>query len=220
MGQLGVSDATVGRLPAYRRSLVELASADEVSVSSSRLARMVGVNAATLRRDLATLGITGTRGVGYDVKYVLFEVSVALGVNQAWPVAVIGVGNLGRALANYPGLAPRGFPVEVLFDVDDELVGSEVAGLTVHHVDRLAELVAELGVTLAVVATPAESAQEVVDALVSAGVTSILSFAAGPLEVPDHVIVRRVDLATELQILSFYTRRGAAASGGSGVPLE
>lgn len=214
-----VSDATVGRLPAYLRSLIELAGEGEVSVSSSRLARQVGVNPATLRRDLATLGITGTRGVGYDVKHVLFEVSVALGVNREWPVAVVGVGNLGRALANYPGLASRGFPVEVLFDIDESLVGVEVGGHTVHHIDRLPELVAELAIAVAVVATPAESAQSTVDALVGAGVTSILSFAAGPLDVPDHVVVRRVDLATELQILSFYTRREAAVSGGSGVPL-
>lgn len=214
-----VSDATVGRLPAYLRSLMELAGEDVVSVSSDRLARLVGVNAATLRRDLATLGITGTRGVGYDVKYVLFEVSMALGVNREWPVAVVGAGNLGRALANYPGLEPRGFPIRVLFDVDESLVGTEVSGLVVHHVDRLPDLVASLGITVGVIATPVGAAQDVADALVDAGVTSILSFAAGPLEVPDHVVVRRVDLATELQILSFYTRRDAAVSGGAGLPL-
>ena len=112
-----VSEATVGRLPAYLRSLVELASDDMASVSSRRLAEHVGVNPATLRRDLSALGITGTRGVGYDVKYLLFEISVVLGVNQEWPVAVIGAGNLGRALANYQGLASRGFPVRVLFDI-------------------------------------------------------------------------------------------------------
>lgn len=214
-----VSDATVGRLPAYLRSLVELAGEDVVSVSSDRLARLVGVNAATLRRDLGALGITGTRGVGYDVKYVLFEVSVALGVNREWPVAVVGAGNLGRALVNYTGLASRGFPVRVLLDVDEELVGTTVGGLTVHHVDRLAELVPSRAITVGVIATPVEAAQKVADALVAAGVTSILSFAAGPLEVADHVIVRRVDLATELQILSFYTRRDAAVSGGAGLPL-
>jgi redox-sensing transcriptional repressor len=215
-----VSDATIGRLPAYLRSLVELAGDDVVSVSSARLARLAGVNAATLRRDLASLGITGTRGVGYDVKYVLFEVSVALGVNREWPVAVVGAGNLGRALANYPGLAPRGFPVTVLLDVDPSLVGTEVSGLTVHHVDRLAELVRQLGIVVGVIATPVEAAQSVADELVAAGVVSILSFAAGPLDVPEHVLVRRVDLATELQILSFYTRRDAAVSGGAGLPLD
>ena len=215
-----VSEATVGRLPAYLRSLVELASDDVSSVSSGRLAEHVGVNPATLRRDLSSLGITGTRGVGYDVKYLLFEVSVVLGVNQEWAVAVVGAGNLGRALANYQGLASRGFPVKVLFDVDDVLVGTKIAGLTVQHVDRLPKLTTELGITVGVIATSVEAAQGVADQLVAAGVTSILNFTADSLTVPAHVVVRRVDLATELQILSFYQQRETAVSGGAGVPLE
>lgn len=214
-----VSEATVGRLPAYLRSLVELASNDVASVSSGRLAGLVGVNPATLRRDLSSLGITGTRGVGYDVKYLLFEISVVLGVNQEWPVAVVGAGNLGRALANYQGLASRGFPVRVLLDIDDELVGSSIGGIPVHHVDRLAELVAANGVTVGVIATSAEAAQSVADQLVASGITSILSFTADSLTVPEHVVVRRVDLATELQILSFYQQRDTAVSSGAGVPL-
>jgi redox-sensing transcriptional repressor len=214
-----VSQATVGRLPTYLRSLVDLAAQDVVSVSSSRLARMVGVNPATLRRDLASLDITGTRGVGYDVKYLLFEVSVVLGVNQEWPVAVVGAGNLGRALTNYQGLASRGFPVRVLFDIDPDLIGTEIAGVAVEHLDRLDELVPALGVTVGVIATGAEAAGAVADRLVGAGVTSILNFTADPLQVPDHVVVRRVDLATELQILSFYKRRDIAVSGGAGLPL-
>jgi redox-sensing transcriptional repressor len=214
-----VSEATVGRLPAYLRSLLDLAADDVVSVSSDRLARLTGVNAATLRRDLASFGFSGTRGVGYDVKYLLFEVSVILGVNREWPVAVVGAGNLGRALSNYQGLASRGFPVRVLFDIDPDLVGSDVAGVTVCHVDRLDELVPELGITVGVIATGAEAAQSVADRLVAAGVTSILNFTADPLVVPDHVVTRRVDLATELQILSFYKRRDIGVSGGAGVPL-
>jgi redox-sensing transcriptional repressor len=214
-----VSEATVGRLPAYLRSLVDLAGQDVPSVSSSRLARLVGVNPATLRRDLASLEITGTRGVGYDVKYLLFEISVVLGGNQEWPVAVVGAGNLGRALTNYQGLASRGFPVRVLFDIDPELVGTEISGLTVEHFDRLDELVAERGITVGVIATGVEAAQGVADRLVDAGVTSILNFTADPLKVPEHVVVRRVDLATELQILSFYKRRDTAVSGGAGLPL-
>ena len=214
-----VSEATVRRLPIYLRSLVELAAQDVVSVASGRLARLVGVNPATLRRDLASLGISGTRGVGYDVKYLLFEVSVVLGGNQEWPVAVVGAGNLGRALANYQGLASRGFPVRVLFVVDPDLVGTDVSGIAVEHVDRLDELVAELGITVGVIATGADAAQAVADRLVDAGVTSILNFTADPLKVPEHVVVRRVDLATELQILSFYKRRDTAVSGGAGVPL-
>ncbi len=215
-----VSEATVARLPTYLRFLVDLAADEVVGVSSSRLARLVGVNPATLRRDLSSLGITGTRGVGYDVKYLLFEVSRVLGVNEEWPVVVVGAGNLGRALANYQGLASRGFPVRVLVDVDETLVGSEIGGLEVHHFDRLTDLVTENNITVGVIATSADAAQKVADDLVAAGVQSILTFAAGPLELPPNVVVRRVDLATELQILSFYRRRGTAVSGGSGVPLS
>ena len=215
-----VSEATVGRLPAYLRSLVELAADDVASVASGRLAELVGVNPATLRRDLSSLGITGTRGVGYDVKYLLFEISVVLGVNQEWSVAVVGAGNLGRALANYQGLASRGFPVKVLFDVDESLVGTKIAGLTVQHVDRLTQLTTELGITVGVIATSVEAAQSVADQLVASGVTSILNFTADSLTVPPHVVVRRVDLATELQILSFYQQRDTAVSGGAGLPLN
>lgn len=215
-----VSEATVGRLPAYLRSLVDLAADDVASVSSSRLAELVGVNSATLRRDLSSLDITGTRGVGYDVKYLLFEISVVLGVNQEWPVAVVGAGNLGRALANYQGLASRGFPIRVVFDNDPALVGTDVNGLSVQHIDRLPDLISKLGITVGVIATSADAAQGVAERLVDAGIGSILNFTADPLNVPDHVVVRRVDLATELQILSFYHQRDTAVSGGSGVPLR
>ncbi len=215
-----VSEATVGRLPAYLRSLAELAGGDVPSVSSRRLAEHVGVNPATLRRDLSSLGITGTRGVGYDVKYLLFEISVVLGVNHEWPVAVVGSGNLGRALANYQGLASRGFPVKVLFDVDPDLVGTRIAGLEVQHVDRLPRLIPELGIAVGVIATSVDAAQQVADQLVDGGVSSILNFTADAVSVPNHVVVRRVDLATELQILSFYQQRETAVSGGSGVPLS
>jgi redox-sensing transcriptional repressor len=215
-----ISAATVGRLPAYLRSVVELAAGDISTVSSDHLADRVGVNSATVRRDLASLGITGTRGVGYDVKYLVFEISVELGLNQDWPVAVVGAGNLGRALANYAGLADRGFPVRVLLDTDPTKVGTVVSGIEVRHLDEMQALVRERAIAVGVIATPAEAAQVVADALVSAGVMSILNFTANPVVVPGQVVVRRVDLATELQILSFYQQRGLASSTGVGVPLE
>lgn len=210
MSDTPVSDATVGRLPAYLRSLVDLANADVSSVSSARLSASVGVNSATLRRDLASLDITGTRGVGYDVKYLVAAISRVLGVNQRWPVALIGAGNLGRAVANHTGMSERGFPVRALFDVDASKVGTTVADLQVHHLDDLAEVIEALGITVAVIVTPAEAGQAVADAVVEAGITSILSFTGTSLEVPDGVVVRQVDLATELQILSFYQQRGTA----------
>jgi redox-sensing transcriptional repressor len=215
-----VSAATVSRLPVYLRSLVDLASSGAATASSERLAELSGVNPATLRRDLASLGITGTRGVGYDVTYVLYEISRELGLNQDWPVVIAGIGNLGRALARYPGFAERGFPVRALVDADPEVVGQRIGDLTIHHLDHLVDLVARLGITVGVLAVPAVEAQAVADRLVAAGIGSILNFAPAVLSVPERVNVRRVDLATELQILSFYHQRQNAALAGTGVPLS
>jgi len=212
MSDAEVSTATVGRLPIYLRSLIDMASDDVASVSSARLAEEVGVNSATLRRDLNALDIRGTRGVGYDVKYLVAAISRVLGVHQEWPVAVIGVGNLGRALANYQGMSERGFPVRALFDNDGQKVGSEVAGLIVDPIADLEAIAAERGILVAVIATPAAVGQSVCDAVVAARIPSILNFTGNTLDVPDGVVVRRVDLATELQILSFYQQRGSAAS--------
>ncbi|MFT7601587.1 MAG: redox-sensing transcriptional repressor [Acidimicrobiales bacterium] len=214
-----VSAATVGRLPHYLRALIDLASENEASVSSDRLSELTAVNPATVRRDLASLDISGTRGLGYDVKYLVHEVSVVLGLSQDWAVAIIGAGNLGRALANHQGLSSRGFPVRAIVDVDPSLVGSDVAGLAVDHLDDLGAVVAERDVAVGVIATPAEEAQHAADLLIEAGVLSILNFTSTSLVVPDHVQVRRVDLATELQILSFYQQRTAGARSGAGVPL-
>lgn len=209
----------MARLPTYLRAVIELAAADEATVSSDRLAELVGVNAATVRRDLGSLEIAGTRGVGYDVKYLVFEISIELGVNQEWPVVVVGAGNLGQALANYTGLTERGFPVRCLCDVDAKKVGRVVAGVPVCHLNDLPRLVSDLGIAVGVITTPVDGAQEAADQLVVAGISSILNFTAHPIVVPDHVLVRRVDLATELQILSFYQQRGLGASTGAGVPL-
>jgi redox-sensing transcriptional repressor len=217
--EAAVSEATVQRLPAYLRVLVDLAADGVPNVASDRLAGLAGVHPATLRRDLSSLGFKGTRGVGYDVKYLVFEISVILGLNQEWPVVIVGAGNLGRALANYRGLSSRGFPVRLIVDVNPDLVGNEIGGVEVHHIDELAHLVEERGITVGVVATSAESAGEVADLLVAAGITSILNFTAEPLDVPSEVVVRRVDLATELQILSFYKRRDGAVTRGTGLPL-
>ncbi len=214
-----VSEATVARLPRYLQRLVDLAADNSAMVSSDQLAELAGVNPATLRRDLASFGISGTRGVGYDVKYLVYEISVVLGLNQEWPVAIVGVGNLGRALANYDGLGSRGFPVRALLDVDAGVVGQTVAGITVEHVDAAAEIVIREHLAVAVIATPPDAAQAAADLMVAAGLTSLLNFTAIGIDVPEDVEVRRVDLATELQILSFYQQRSAGVRSGVGVPL-
>src|SRR5947207_11077866 len=205
-----IPEATVARLPLYYRALLETADADIGTVSSERLAELAGVNAAKVRKDLSYLGSYGTRGVGYDVDYLLHEISRELGLTRDWPVAIVGIGNLGRALANYRGFGARGFRIVALVDADQDLVGKEVGDLTIEPIASLARLVEERKITIGMIATPAPVAQEVADQLVAAGVRSILNFAPAVLTVPAGVSMRKVDLAIELQILSFYQlRRGA-----------
>ena len=199
-----IPEATVARLPVYLRSLAELIGDKTATVSSERLAEMAGVNAAKVRKDLSYLGSYGTRGVGYDVEYLSFQMSRELGLTHDWPVVIIGAGNLGQALANYGGFRDRGFPVAALIDANREKVGGHVHGVPVHHIDDLPRLAKELNIAIAVIATPAGAAQSVADVLAAAGIRSILNFAPTVISVPEGTSLRKVDLALELQILSFY----------------
>ena len=173
-------------------------------MSSEQLAELAGVNAAKVRKDLSYLGSYGTRGVGYDVSELVDEIAHELGLTQDWPVAIVGLGNLGRALANYRGFGARGFRIVALVDADPDKVGGSVGALDIESIDDLGAIVADRNVAIGVIATPAGVAQEVTDRLVDAGVGSILNFAPAVVTVPDGVSLRKVDLATELQILSFY----------------
>lgn len=210
-----IPEATVARLPVYLRSLQDLAQEQLATVSSERLAEMAGVNAAKVRKDLSYFGSYGTRGVGYDVEYLLFQIRRELGLTHDWPCVIVGMGNLGQALANYGGFQDRGFVVSALVDADRDKVGSTIAGLEVRHLDELTDLVDRHGISIGIIATPAVAAQEVADAMIKAGISSILNFAPVVLNVPDGISVRKVDLAVELQILSFYNeRRGMVDAAG------
>jgi redox-sensing transcriptional repressor len=214
-GSQGIPEATVARLPVYLRTLYALADRGIATVSSEELASAAGVNSAKLRKDLSHLGSYGTRGVGYDVDYLVYQVSRELGLTQDWPVVIVGAGNLGRALANYGGFASRGFRVAALLDSDPAVVGSVIAGHLVRHAGSIESLVTRHEVSIGVIATPAGSAQDVCDRLVAAGVTSILNFAPVVLSVPSGVDVRKVDLSIELQILAFHAQRRAVHRAGS-----
>src|SRR5919198_577632 len=176
-----IPEATVGRLPVYLRALVEMAEQGTATVSSEELAEAAGVNSAKVRKDLSHLGSYGTRGVGYDVAYLIHQVRRELGLTQHWPVLIVGIGNLGHALANYRGFAERGFRVVALVDNDRSKVGEVVGGLSVRHIDDLPEIVREHEVAIGVISTPAKVAQEVAERLVEAGVRSILNFAPAGL---------------------------------------
>ena len=210
-----IPDATVSRLPVYLQALTALIDRGVDTVSSEELAGAAGVNSAKLRKDLSHLGSYGTRGVGYDVEYLIYQISRELGLTQDWRVVIVGVGNLGHALANYGGFASRGFTVVALLDADDRVVGESVAGLAVQPLADLERVVAARRVQIGVVATPAAAAQQVCDRLVGAGVTSVLNFAPCVLTVPAGVMVRRVDLSTELQILAFHEQRRVGLDGAA-----
>ena len=209
-----IPEATVARLPVYLRALTLLAEEGTATCSSNDLATAAGVNSAKLRKDLSYLGSYGTRGVGYDVEYLRYQIAREIGLTQDWPVAIVGIGNLGRALANYAGFRSRGFRVVALLDADPARHAEVVNGVQVRPFDDLDRVAREHGVAIGVIATPAAAAQSVVDRMVAAGITSILNFAPTVLAVPVGVSVRKVDLSIELQILAYHEQRKAPAPEG------
>ena len=202
-----VPEATVGRLPVYLRVLDELVADEQSNISSDQLAELAGVNAAKVRKDLSYLGSYGTRGVGYEVEFLVYQIRRELGLNHDWSVVIVGAGNLGQALANNGGFANRGFPVVGIVDIDPSKVSTLVGGVRVRHIDEVGQIVQSKNVNIGVIATPAHAAQGAADRLVRAGITSILNFAPTVLAVPRGVSVRKVDLVSELQILSYYEQR-------------
>ena len=204
MGEASIPDATAARLPRYLQALRRAAQAGAITLSSEQLARASGTTSAKVRKDLSCLGSHGTRGVGYPVTALADELARVLGLIEGRPVVLVGAGNLGRALAAYGGFERGGFRVAAVIDADPQIVGRTIAGHRVRAAEDLPAVLMGTGATLAVLTVPDASAQAVADTLVAAGVTAILSFASLYLDVPEHVRVRRVDLATELQLLSFY----------------
>ena len=185
-----IPEATVARLPVYLRALTTLSEAGTATCSSEDLAAAAGVNSAKLRKDLSYLGSYGTRGVGYDVDYLRYQIAREIGVTQDWPVVIVGIGNLGQALANYSGFRSRGFRVVALLDANPERHDEVVAGLDVRSFEDLESIVAGDAVSIGVIATPAVAAQSVADRMVACGITSILNFAPTELTVPEQFDVR------------------------------
>lgn len=216
-----IPEAAVARLAVYLRVLSGMKEQGVGSVSSEELSAAAGVNSAKLRKDLSYIGSYGTRGVGYEVEVLIDQIERVLGLTREQSVAVVGIGNLGHALANYGGFPGRGFPVTALFDVDPDLMGVPVGGIPVDHIDDIPSVCAAREVTIGVIATPPPAAQAVCDRLVQAGVECILNFAPVVLQVPEMVEVRKVDLAVELQILSFHVaRRADHAQAADAAPAQ
>jgi redox-sensing transcriptional repressor len=197
--------ATVARLAQYLQGLDQL---EGRTISSQAIAAAVGVGAAQVRRDLSYLGHQGVRGVGYDSEHLRRAIMRELGLVGTVGVAIIGAGNLGQALAGYGGFGERGFEVFSLYDIDQSKVGEQVNGLPIRHIDDMTADARSGRFAIAIIATPAEAADEVLSRLNEAGIRSVLNFAPAVLRHPTAMEVRNVDLSTELQILSFYRKHG------------
>jgi redox-sensing transcriptional repressor len=198
-----IADSTVRRLSAYLRFLEESAQRGLATISSDELARRGGTTSAQVRKDLSFFGSFGKRGLGYSVPELTESLRDILGLSREWRVIIIGAGKIGAALAQYRAFAQRGFPVTAVYDNDPAKIGARWEALVVRDMDRIEADIARERPDIAVLAVPTEAAQAAADRLVAAGVTAILNFAPTNLQVPNEVTVRNVNMAMELEGLSF-----------------
>lgn len=182
----------------------ELSQSGENHVSSTQIAKRLHLSDAQIRKDLSYFGKFGVRGKGYDVEALSDKIQEILGTTSTWSCVIVGTGNLGQALLAYEGFRKHNFEILAAFDVDESIVGTRINNCPVHHMDRMEELLAEHDVRLAIIAVPAEQAQEVLDRLVRIGVKGILNFAPFVPEAPDDVIIESVDLSTNLEVLTYF----------------
>lgn len=202
----------MGRLSLYLRRLEELLPG-EARVSSGTIGKPLGIPDTQVRKDLATLGRLGQPGIGYDVADLIGAIRSTLGIDRHWSAALVGVGNLARALLRYNGFVERGFRIVALFDCEAGKVGQTLDGLTVHPPSRMREVVSATGAELGILTVPALAVQNVADALIAAGVRGLLNFAPGVVRVPDGVSVVNVDLTVQLEQLAFLVHLAATEVG-------
>ncbi|MBA2277251.1 MAG: redox-sensing transcriptional repressor Rex [Chloroflexia bacterium] len=203
-----IPDIVIRRLPIYVRTLNALRQRGVRSVSSEELADLIGVTAAQIRRDLSYFGKFGKQGKGYDVGFLATTISRILRLDRQWPVALVGLGNLGRAIAHYRGFAPSSFTIVALFDHNPRNVGDTVDGLEILPDDELTEAIEREDIKIGIIAVPADLAQEIADRMVRGGVEAILNYAPVILKVPPHVTVREIDPVSALQSMTYYLSRG------------
>jgi redox-sensing transcriptional repressor len=199
-----IPDIVIGRLPIYLRALTQLKAAGREITSSHELGESLGISSAQIRKDLSHFGEFGKQGTGYTISTLAEELQRILHVNRDWDVALVGIGDLGRAIAHYGGFAHRGFCITHLFDNDPKKIGEKVAGMVIRPIDEIDQTVREAGIKVAMIATPLESAQETADKLVEAGVKAILCYAPLILSTPENVQVQYIDPVIHLQRMSYY----------------
>jgi len=200
---LKVPEATIIRLSVYSRYLTEVDRKGIITISSGEIAEGVGVSPAQVRKDLAYFGEFGTRGVGYNVKDLRQHILKILGLSIDWSVTLVGLGNLGLALSSFKGFMERGFIINSIFDEDPKKVGTMIGNVKVMPVDQLEVVVQQNSTQIGIVAVPAASAQDIVDRLVKSNVKAILNFSPVVLNVPPEIELRNVDLAVNLEVLTF-----------------
>jgi redox-sensing transcriptional repressor len=199
-----IPDIIIGRLPVYLRALQRMAEKGMKTTSSQELGDYVGISAAQIRKDISQFGEFGKQGTGYSIPFLIDKLREILNVNRMWDVAVVGVGDMGHALARYQGFSNRGFRVTMIFDVDPSKVGQKVGDFVVEDATKLVERVRSAKVKVAMVTVPAAAAQEVADRLIEAGVKGILNYAPTSLNVPTGVLVQHIDPSTHLQRMTYY----------------
>lgn len=204
MARSDIPDIVIGRLPMYLRTLSRLQQEGLEFTSSHELGELLGISSAQIRKDLSHFGEFGKQGTGYAVDTLSQELQRILHVDREWQVVVVGIGDLGRALANYGGFVERGFRITHLFDVDPAKIGQRAGHMVIAGIDEMAEIVERDGVRVAMIATPADSAQEIAEQLIEAGVRSILCYAPIVLSVPPEVHVQYIDPGIHLQRMTYY----------------
>jgi redox-sensing transcriptional repressor len=207
-----IPPVVIDRLPLYARALASLEAQNREVVSSQELGALLGVTPAQIRKDLSYFGRFGKQGRGYNVLKLLDELRRILGLNRQWRMVVVGIGRLGRAILGYQGFSPQGFRIVEAFDSDAGMIGKRVDGVLIHNTARLEDVLKDIKVDIGIVAVPADTAQDVIDALVRSGVRAILNYAPIAAQVPKDVQIRRVDPVLALQGMTYYLK----AQGASG----
>ncbi len=199
-----IPDIIIGRLPVYLRALQRLADTGVLTTSSQELGEMIGISAAQIRKDISQFGEFGKQGTGYSIPFLVERLRDILKVDRVWDVVIVGVGDIGHALARYNGFSNRGFRVSMVFDNDSTKVGQKVGGFEIFNTTVMAEKIKQQKIKVAVLTVPASAAQEIADQLVKAGIKAILNYAPISINVPDGVHVQYIDPVTHLQRMTYY----------------
>jgi len=204
MAAIEVPDIVIGRLPIYLRALTYLLETGQEFTSSQELGRILGIGSAQIRKDLSHFGEFGKQGTGYEISYLRSQISKILNVDRDWPVALVGFGDLGQAIAHYGGFASKGFHIELVFDADPAKINQGANKKTVQDVKNLVEVISKQQIKIAIIAVPAAAAQDVANKLIEAGVRAILNYAPITLNVPDFVRVQYIDPVVHLQTMTYH----------------